>query len=314
MLTQILGERVRCNEVLSQHTTVRIGGPADGYIEALTAEDLSELVSKARQAHIPYFVLGGGSNVLVHDAGVRGLVIANRAKRMEFKRLRLYTGAEYTRDTFVWAESGVGLAALAHECIAQGYANLEWAVGVPGTVGGAVLGNAGAFGGSVARDLISVTVLDEADVECNWSNAQCEFDYRTSRLKKMRAQGAAPVVLAAAFRLQSSSREALAARAAEFTQQRKRVQPSGATMGSVFKNPPGDYAGRLIEAAGLKCLQRGQAQISPLHANFFVNLGGATCADMQALIDLARERVKQQFGIDLELEIDILGAQGPGTR
>lgn len=319
-LAQALGARAKRNELQSRHTTARIGGPADWYVEALTAKELSQFVLLAREQQLPYLVLGSGSNVLIGDAGFRGLVIANRAKNFKIQSLRLYAGplsTDYQLDTFVWAESGVALPSLARECIAQGYANLEWAVGVPGTVGGAVVGNAGAHGSDVARDLICATILDDEGVERNWSNEELGFGYRTSKLKIANSPGlpsgagklhiARPVVLAASFGLQRSTRAELEARAAEYTERRKRTQPAGATLGSMFKNPPGDFAGRLIETAGLKGARSGQAQISPVHANFFINLGGASAADIKALIDLARERVQAQFGIELELEIELIG-------
>jgi UDP-N-acetylmuramate dehydrogenase len=307
-LAQALGTRVTRHELLSRHTTVRIGGPADLYVEALTSEELANFVLLSRQHNVPCLVLGGGSNVLVSDAGIRGLVIANKAKNFEFKRLRLYSGPDTDSkiEAFVWAESGIPLPVLARECIERGYANLEWAIGIPGTLGGAVGGNAGAHGGSIARDLISATIL-EAE-ERNWTNEELGFGYRTSVLKETRKQGR--VVLAASFRLQPEARETLEARAAEILERRKRNQPPGATLGSTFRNPPGDHAGRLIEAAGLKGTRIGDAHISPQHANFFVNLGASTAADMRALINLAQEKVKAQFGVKLELEVELIGAWG----
>ncbi len=319
-LAQALGARAKRNELQSRHTTARIGGPADLYVEALTSEELGRFVLLAREHQAPYLVLGSGSNVLISEAGFRGLVIANRAKSFKIQNLRLYAGplsTDYTVDTFVWAESGVALPSLARECIKQGYANLEWAVGVPGTVGGAVVGNAGAHGGDVARDLICATILDDEGAERNWSNEELGFGYRTSKFKIAHSPGlpsgagklqmARPVILAASLSLRRSTPEELEARAAEYTERRKRTQPAGATLGSMFKNPPGDFAGRLIEAAGLKGARSGNAQISPVHANFFINLGGASAADMGALIDLAREKVRAQFGIEMELEIELIG-------
>lgn len=320
-LAQALGARATRNEPLSRHTTARIGGPADLYIEALTSEELRDLVLFARQHGAPCIILGSGSNVLVSDAGIRGLVIANKARNFKFKISNLKLGtlkpkaqseiSNLESEIYVWAESGVVLPTLARECIERGYANLEWAVGVPGTLGGAVAGNAGAHGGNVARDLVTATILDANGIVRDWANQELEFDYRTSKLKSGKWQAESgkwkPVVLAATFRLQPSTREELEARAAQFTEQRRRSQPPGATMGSMFKNPPGDYAGRLIEAAGLKGTRIGNARISTVHANFFVNLGGATAADVQALIDLARKRVQEQFGVELELEIELIG-------
>ncbi len=298
-LARALGERLVRDEPLSRHTAARIGGLAELYIIALASQELCEFVRLARQHDTPCIVLGCGSNVLVSDAGVRGLVIANKTKNIN------YQTSHAGHSIQVQAESGVALPTLARECIERGYANLEWAAGVPGTVGGAVVGNAGAHGGDVARDLITASILDANGAIRDWANAELEFGYRTSKLKIPNTQK--PVVLAATFQLRPSARQELETLAAGFAERRKRSQPPGATMGSVFRNPPGDYAGRLIEAAGLKGARVGAAQISPLHANFIVNLGGATAADVKALIDLAREKVQSQFGIELELEIEMIG-------
>ena len=294
-----LGERLARGEPMSRHTTFRIGGPADGFIEANSADDLHDIVLAACHHQVRYFILGGGSNILVSDAGMRGLVILNRARDIKFRTLR------------VKCESGVILPTLARECTERGLAGLEWAMGVPGTVGGAVVGNAGAHGGDIAQSLISANILDVGGNVRDWSAQELQFGYRTSVLKSQlrnpKSEIRNPVVLAAEFELKQSTREACEARATEFTEQRKHTQPPGATLGSMFKNPPGDYAGRLIEAAGLKGTRVGNAEISNVHANFFVNLGGASAAEMDALIRLAREKVKATSGIGLELEIQLVG-------
>jgi UDP-N-acetylmuramate dehydrogenase len=293
---------------MSRHTTFRIGGPADGFIEATSADDLRDIVLVARRDQVPHFILGGGSNILVSDAGIHGLVILNRAREIKF------------RTFYVNCESGVVLPTLARECIERGLAGLEWAIGVPGTVGGAVVGNAGAHGSDVAQSLVSATLLDTEGNVRAWPAQDFRFRYRSSVLKAQapalragtsvsgfRSQIAQPVVLAAEFELELSTREECEARAAEFTEKRRRTQPPGATLGSMFKNPPGDYAGRLIEAAGLKGTRAGNAEISNLHANFVVNLGGASAIDVYSLINLARGKVKAMFGVELELEIQLVG-------
>jgi UDP-N-acetylmuramate dehydrogenase len=239
--------------------------------------------------------LGAGSNVLVSDAGVSGLVVINRAREIVFEQ-----------DQRVYAEAGANLSSLARKCIARGLAGLEWAISVPGTVGGAVVGNAGAHGGDIARDLESATLLalDGAIVE--WPVEAFEYDYRDSALKRY-AQHERPVVLAALFALEQGDPAEMSVQAAAYAARRKATQPPGASMGSMFKNPPGDHAGRLIEAVGLKGTHVGGAQISPIHANFFVNSGGATAADVKSLIDLAQRRVFDRFGVELALEIELLG-------
>jgi UDP-N-acetylmuramate dehydrogenase len=319
-LRQALGDRARIDEPLSRHTTARIGGPADLLIEATSADDLRDLVLTARRYAIPVFVLGGGANVLVGDAGVRGLTIVNKARRLEF------LGGGRVR-----AESGVVLPTLARECIARGLRGLEWAVGVPGTVGGAVVGNAGAHGRDTASDVKRVWILGPDNNVREWGVGELELEYRSSRIKRETGNRKQETgnrkqeetsdtryairdmpyaVLAAEFELAQGNRAELDAKAAEYNDYRRRTQPPGASIGSMFKNPPGDAAGRLIDAAGLKGTRVGQAEISRVHANFFVNLGGATARDVMALIDLAREKVELESEIELELEIELIGDWG----
>ncbi|HET7090093.1 MAG TPA: UDP-N-acetylmuramate dehydrogenase [Anaerolineae bacterium] len=314
-LRQFLGDRARAGESLSRHTTSRIGGPADLLVEAASADDLRDLVLEARRRNVPVFVLGGGANVLVSDAGMHGLTIVNKARRLEF-----LDGGR------VRAESGVVLPTLARECIARSLSGLEWAVGVPGTVGGAIVGNAGAHGRDTASDVKRAWILGPDSRVREWTVDELEFEYRSSRIKqearsRMREPGADTryalrdtryVVLAAEFRLARGDRADLERRAAEFNDYRRRTQPPGASMGSMFKNPSGDAAGRLIDAAGLKRLRVGNAEISSVHANFFVNLGGATARDVMALIERARRTVREQFDVELELEIELVGDWGNG--
>jgi UDP-N-acetylmuramate dehydrogenase len=295
-----LGPRLKLGEPLARHTSARIGGPAEFLAAADSAADLANLVQTARAAGYEPLVLGGGSNVLVSDAGVYGLVILNRARAVEFR-------AAGERPT-VWAESGANLGALARQCVARGLAGLEWAGAVPGTVGGAVVGNAGAHGGDLAGNLVVAEILQPDGAVEYWGPAELAFGYRTSRLKRLRTAGQRPVVLAAELALRPGDPDTLQAALDGLVAHRKRTQPPGASLGSMFKNPPGDFAGRLIEAAGLKGRRVGQAQISSLHANFFVNLGEARAADVLVLINEARTAVQAQFGIELELEVELVGA------
>jgi UDP-N-acetylmuramate dehydrogenase len=293
------------NEALARYTTARIGGPADVLAEAASAKDLKSFVVAARKWELPITILGGGANVLVSDKGLRGLVIINKAKRIKFRE-----GAQ------VWCESGTVLPTLARECVARGLAGLEWAVGVPGTVGGAVVGNAGAHGRDIAADLFAATILNEVNEVVEWPKGELEFTYRSSRIKRqMRSNVHATrntqyVVLAATFQLTPADPSELAKKADEFNDYRRRTQPPGASMGSMFKNPPGNAAGRLIDQCGLKGTRVGDAEISTVHANFFVNHGQAKASDVKALIDLAQQQVKEKFGIELELEIELLGEWG----
>jgi UDP-N-acetylmuramate dehydrogenase len=175
---------------------------------------------------------------------------------------------------------------------------------VPGTIGGAVYGNAGAFGGDIAHDLISADVLEQHAGRSTWPVEKFEYGYRTSVLKHTDKR---VIILSALIRLNNSLRESVQSKMDEYTQTRKRTQPPGASMGSMFKNPVGDYAGRLIEAAGLKGTRIGSAEISTVHGNFFINTGDTRARDIKALIDLARNTVAQKFNVNLELEVELIG-------
>ncbi len=292
------GDRLREGEPLNRHTSARIGGPADFFVAVDSADELAEAVREAQRQVVRYFVLGAGSNVLVSDKGVRGLVIKNRTTGITF--------AEQGDTVLVRAESGVGLPTLARQCILRGAAGLEWAATVPGTVGGAVVGNAGAHGSDTAATLRLATILQGNGQIKNWTTAELRPEYRKTMLKT----GERAVVLAAEFVLKRGEPAELQAKVDSFTAHRKRTQPPGASIGSMFKNPQGDYAGRLIEAVGLKGMRIGKAEISPIHANFFVNLGGASANDVYALISLAQSKVREKFGLELELEIELVGDWG----
>lgn len=296
---------VQTGAPLARYTALRIGGPADLLAVAGDVATLRQAVTLAWAAGVQCTVLGGGSNVLVSDRGVRGLVILNKAKAIRF----FPAGeSEKQKAPGVRAESGASLAAVARKSVARGLAGLEWAVGIPGTVGGAVVGNAGAWGGDIAAALNQATILEEGSAAVQWPVERFEYGYRTSTLKRQaKGGGCQAIILEAEFALMPGDPEALEARVAEIRVRRRESQPPGATCGSVFKNPPGDYAGRLIEATGLKGRRSGEAEISTKHANFIVNHGSATAADVAALIDLARESVQAQFGVILELEIELMG-------
>jgi UDP-N-acetylmuramate dehydrogenase len=285
---------VKENVSLAPYTSARIGGPADVLIAAGSADDLARIIKLLWKLELDYFMLGGGSNVLVSDRGVRGVVVLNRAKGVRF-----HSGDEPS----VTAESGVIFSNLANRCAAKGLGGLEWAATVPGTIGGAVYGNAGAFGGDMAGNLISAELLTENGRE-KLSPEQLEYGYRTSILKRGELDA---IVLSADLRLTESTKEDVTAKIEQFGAHRKTTQPPGASMGSMFKNPEGDYAGRLIEAAGLKGTRIGNAEISPLHGNFFINYANTRADDIRALIELVQKTVKETQGVDLELEIELVG-------
>jgi UDP-N-acetylmuramate dehydrogenase len=306
-LQAVLGAAaVEINQPLSRYTALRVGGPADLLVKAGSVEMLRQAVVLAREHGVPCCVLGGGSNVLVSDKGVRGLVVLNRARGVTFPRPASARGDEAVEVHQVRAESGASFSAVARQAVNRGLAGLEWAASIPGSVGGAIVGNAGAWGGDVASTLVQAAILDVDGTVTQWPVERFEYAYRTSILKH-HASCTTPVVLDGNFALHQGRKAALRTRVAGMSARRRASQPPGATCGSVFKNPAGDYAGRLIESAGLKGTRRGGAEISPLHANFIVNLGGATASDVKALIDLARARVQAGFGMTLELEIELLG-------
>ncbi len=293
-LRKQFGDQVQEHVLLAPYTSARIGGPAETLVTVRNADQLVVAVQTCWEAQLPFTLLGSGSNLLVSDQGFRGVVILNKAKATEFR-----PGAE----PVVWAESGVVFSNLAHRAAAQGLAGLEWAATIPGTVGGAVYGNAGAFGGDTAHDLLRAEILTETGREW-WPVEKMGYGYRTSLLKRGAAQG---IILAAEFRLKNAPAEIIKTTIDQLTARRKATQPPGASMGSMFKNPPGDFAGRLIEAAGLKGTRIGTAEISPLHGNFFVNHGETRAADVKALIELAQKTVFEKFGINLELEVELIG-------
>lgn len=295
-LRAAFGVRLEENVPLAPYTAARIGGPADVLVRVNSAAELAETVRWLWQADLPFTILGGGSNVLVSDAGVREVVILNRARAVTFH--------PQATPPHVWAEAGANLGALARQAASKGYSGLEWAAGVPGTVGGAVVGNAGAHGSDMASTLILAEILHRVRGRESWQAQDLAFSYRSSVLKHKAGEA---VVLAARLRLEPGDPSAIKEQMDSFLEYRRRTQPPGASMGSMFKNPPDNYAGRLIEAAGLKGYQVGGAQISPTHANFFINLGGATAEDTLALIRKARVTVAERFGVQLALEIQLVG-------
>ena len=302
-LHEVFGKRLREGDLLSRYTAARVGGPANGLLEATSSNELAEFASKLWKMGVPFVILGGGSNVLISDHGYGGVVILNRARHFYVD--------EGSISPSVWAESGANFGMLARQVALRGLAGLEWAVGIPGTVGGAVVGNAGARGSDMAGNLLMAEILHrfnwvsgEDFIRESWPVERMEYVYRGSLLK---GQPGKAVVLSAMLGLEKSTMEQVQARIEEFTTLRKRTQPPGASMGSMFKNPPGDYAGRLIDAAGLKGIRIGDAEISQLHANFFINKGQASAKDIFGLIQFVHQTVLKRFDVDLELEIELIG-------
>ncbi|MDF1499191.1 MAG: UDP-N-acetylmuramate dehydrogenase [Anaerolineales bacterium] len=290
------GAKLQFEEPLARYTSARIGGPAEALISVRSADELAHAARELWGLGLGFRIIGGGSNILIADEGIRGVVLLNRAREVRF----LQEG----KERFAVTESGAVLGTVARLAAERGWGGLEWAATVPGTVGGAVVGNAGAHGGDMAHSITMAEILQhEGQVE-SWPLKRLDFGYRTSALKGKQERF---VVLSATFTFDLSTPEACKQKMHAFSVERERTQPAGASMGSMFKNPPGDYAGRLIEAAGLKGLEIGGVKISEKHANFFINEGRGQAADVYKLIATAQQAVQKAFGTELELEIELVG-------
>lgn len=286
---------VRRGEPLSRHTTFGIGGPADLFVTVRDAGALAGASRAIRESGVPCFVLGSGSNILVADAGIRGVVLDNRARGEETA-----AGPAHFR-----LETGVSFAAYSRRMCRQGLAGLAWAVGIPGTLGGAVVYNAGAYGGCLGDVLQRVRLL-EPDGTDHWVDAaDLHLVYRGSVFT--RGQFAGRTILQAEVQLSPGDSNDLIERAATYDGRRLAAQPRGRNAGSMFKNPPDHPAWRLIDEVGLRGARQGDAEISEKHCNFFVNLGLARAADVAALVEEAERRVADHFGITLQREVAFVG-------
>jgi UDP-N-acetylmuramate dehydrogenase len=291
-----LGRRARADEPLARHTSFRIGGPADLLVLPDTPADLARVLAAAAAHDVSVTLLGGGSNVLVGDGGIRGVVV---------KLGRGFAGIEWTEDgddVRVRAGAAVQIGQLARASVDRGLAGLEFAEGIPGTIGGALFMNAGAYGGEFAPVVEGVDGLDRSGESRTLARDALAFGYRRTRLP------AGFVVVAVHLRLRREDPAAVRARMEDARDRRLAAQPHGqSNAGSIFKNPDGDHAGRLIEAAGLKGMRAGRARISERHANFIVNEGGASAADVKALMDVAQRVVWERSGVWLEPEVRLIG-------
>ena len=291
------GENLFRQEPMARHTSFQAGGPAELFVFPPHAEALRQGLELLAQAHIPAYVMGRGSNLLVLDGGIAGVVFCLGP---QISRIRV----EGHRIT---AEAGASLAALAGEAAANGLSGLEFAAGIPGSVGGAVAKNAGAYDGEMAKCLESARVLDTRGQLITLSRDELELGYRTSRVTR---EGL--VVLSATFALNPANKEEIREKMRILNQKRREKQPlEFPSAGSTFKRPAGHFAGKLIEDAGLKGFTIGGAQVSEKHAGFVINRGQATAADILAVIDHCRKQVQQQFGVELEPEVKIWGVPAP---
>jgi UDP-N-acetylmuramate dehydrogenase len=282
------------DEPLGSRTSFGIGGPADFFIEMSRPVAIEEVISGAAQRGIPYLLLGAGTNLLIADAGVEGLVlrVVNREHHVDGRTVRAGAGLKMMRLARIVADAGL-----------RGF---EFAIGVPGTVGGAVYQNAGCWGKELREVLVEVEGFMPGSGRTTWKASDLKFGYRTSALREGKLKGG--LVVEATIQLERGDGEEAKALMAKLTRERSETQPiKTKNCGSVFKNPSGDSAGRLVQAAGLKGAREGQAFISPMHGNFIVNEGGATAADVKRLIERVQTEVRRRFNVELETEVEMVG-------
>lgn len=298
-LRDLFGDHLHENVVMANYTTAHVGGPAAALIPVNSSLELEKAARSLWKLKIPFRIIGSGANILFSDRGYPGVVLVNHAHTIKID--------SHSTPPVVWAESGANLGSIAHQTALRGLSGLEWAATIPGTLGGAIYGNAGAQAFDTASTLASVDILQPDGSKETWKAGQLQFQYRSSVLKRERAE---TVILCGRFNLRPDEIKIIQARMDEFTNKRKTAQPPGASMGSTFKNPPDDFAGRLIEAAGLKGKRVGDVEVSPKHANFFVNTGKASAQDYYTLIRLVQQKVAQSTGVQLDLEIELIGDFG----
>jgi len=306
--------KIKKNVLLKNHTTIKIGGQAKYLFEAKTKEDLILAIKTAKKLKLPFFILGGGSKLLVADQGFKGLIIKVQSSPKE--SLRFPTGQAKSRT--VYAEAGVSLASIVLEAKENSLTGLEWAIGIPGTIGGAVRGNTGAFGKSIGDLVKEVEVFDSKKQEIKtFEKKDCNFGYRESIFK----ENSNLFVLSVKIRLKKRKKSEMEKEINEYLNYRKKIQPLNfPSSGSIFKNPSpsqvflkkfgrasGFSAAELIEKCKLKGKKIGNVKISEKHANFIVNLGNGKAKDVKKLINLAKKKVKEKFGVNLKEEIQYLG-------
>ncbi|HEX9017319.1 MAG TPA: UDP-N-acetylmuramate dehydrogenase [Chloroflexota bacterium] len=297
-----IGPDALVDEPMWRHTSFRVGGPAALYVRVRSSSSAEQVIREVVAAAMPWRVLGGATNVLVADAGVSECVVAVDGDKVELQTIE---GDDSSDEVVVRISAGCKLILAARRAVEQGLAGLEWAVGVPGTVGGGAVNNAGAHGSNMAALFVGAAAVDPAGTQIRLAPADMEYSYRYSAFKAGRRPGTA--IISVDLRLRRSDRAALVEVANSYETTRKQRQPTGLSAGSVFKNPPGDYAGRLSEAAGMKGKRVGGAQVSPVHGNFFINTGNATASDIYRLMRLVQDEVWKKSSVWLEPELELLG-------
>jgi UDP-N-acetylmuramate dehydrogenase len=299
LLRQAFASRLQENVRMANYSTMNVGGKADALIILYSAVEMENFIKKLWGLGIQFIILGSGSNVLISDKGIRELVLINHAHN-----LRINTNVQ---PASVWAESGANLAQVARQTSLRGLSGLEWAFPIPGTVGGAVYGNAGAYKKDISCNLSNAEILNRQNGKQTWSKDNFQYSYRSSILKEEPQE---TFILSATFTLDKGDPKVILAQMEEYRQKRKLTQPPGPSLGSIFRNPENEKAGQLIEKAGLKGKRIGDAEISPLHANFIINTGAAQAQDVLELVLLARQAVESKSGIHLIPEIQIIGEWG----
>jgi len=293
-------KRAGAQQVMSRYTSWRVGGPADYLCTVEEPEHLVACIQVARKHNLPWLVLGGGNNILVSDQGITGLVMLNRLRGLQIE--------QGTGSPIVSCGAGVFFAKAAHYTASRGFSGMEWGIAIPGTVGAGVVNNAGAHESEVSRSVVSAEVVDSMGTLHTVLPAHLEYHYRHSALKTPHTTQTSLAITLCRFRLEPADPVAALGRIDALRQHRLRTQPvKEASAGSTFTNPPDNFAGALIEQVGLKGYRLGGAQISPLHANFILNVDRATADDIVSLIRLARSRVWAGCGIDLMPEVQFVG-------
>ncbi len=286
-------ERIRKDEPMSRHTTMGVGGPADWFVSPETEQESASLLKALSAAGLPYFVLGGGANLLVRDKGIRGVVIA----------MNRLSGVNISGNT-ITALAGTPTSAVVSAACDAALSGLEFAAGIPGTIGGATWMNAGAFGGDMAQIVRQVTALDHAGNRHVYEMAELDYAYRHSRFMKT-----SEMIVRIVMELLHGDQEKIAHAMKEYRQKRCETQPMGRSAGSTFKRPGGVFAAQLIDDLGLKGFSVGGAAVSEKHAGFIVNCGHATCADICAVMEEVTRRVYVRYGVFLEPEVRMVGEE-----
>lgn len=294
---QIPQDRILLQAPMSEHTTIRIGGPADILVTAQSAREIAFLVTCANEYHIPMMMLGNGSNLLVKDGGIRGLVVQFGEEMSSIS----------VEGTVLTAKAGASLAAVAKEAARHSLTGLCYACGIPGTVGGGVYMNAGAYGGELKEAIIEVEAITADGQIQTYTGEEMHFGYRHSR-----AQEEVLIITSVKFQLAQGDKDTIWAEMKEFNRRRNEKQPMDVpSAGSTFKRPEGHFAGQLIDQAGLRGVKVGDAQVSEKHAGFLVNTGNATAADFLSLIALVQRTVAEKHGVWLTPEVRIVGEDSP---